>query len=158
MSLLPHPSSEVRRARMWCFIPNLEILLGNYVFVLGPVGGHALFFCPPARPGKNFRGDLVLIHKFLFPGLGMATKVDAMSYASWAPIFWPFLKSSARALTIKAVRGTVAIKGICGNSLGSCHGESVPLTGPSVPLTGGGSVPLTGLFNLFNCRFRAWRL
>ena len=36
-------------------------------------------------------------------------------YASWGPILWPFLRSSARALAIKAVRGTVAIKGNFGN-------------------------------------------
>ena len=40
-------------------------------------------------------------------------------------------------------------------ALGSCYGGgSVPLRGPSVPLTAG-CVPLTGLFYLFNCRFRA---
>ena len=31
------------------------------------------------------------------------------------PIFWPFLRSPVRAPTIKAVRGTVAIKGIFDN-------------------------------------------
>ena len=61
-----------------------------------------------------------------------------MRYASWGPIVWPFL---ARAPTIKAVRGTVAIKGVFAIK----RGGSVPLTGPSVPLTGG-SVPLAGVF------------
>ena len=39
------------------------------------------------------------------------------TYASWAPTvtFWPFLRSSARHPTIRAVRGTVAIKGIFDN-------------------------------------------
>ena len=31
-------------------------------------------------------------------------------YARWGPIFWPCLRSVAQALTIKAVRGTVAIQ------------------------------------------------
>ena len=35
-------------------------------------------------------------------------------YASWCPRFWPFLRSPARAPTINAIRGTVAIKGIKG--------------------------------------------
>ena len=47
-------------------------------------------------------------------------------YASWGPIFWPFLRSPARAPTIKAVRGSVAIKDIFGN-----------FKGPSVPVAGG---------------------
>ena len=36
-------------------------------------------------------------------------------YASWGLIFWPFLRRSVRAPTSKAVRGTVAIKGIFDN-------------------------------------------
>ena len=36
-------------------------------------------------------------------------------YASWGPILWPSLRSSARAPTIKAVRRTVAIKGVFNN-------------------------------------------
>ena len=39
----------------------------------------------------------------------------AMPYASCGPILWPFLRSSARDMTIEAVRGTIAIKGIRGN-------------------------------------------
>ena len=40
---------------------------------------------------------------------------------------------------------------------GILKGPSVPLTGgPFPPPLAGGSVPLTGLFRLFNCRFRAW--
>ena len=70
-------------------------------------------------------------------------------YASWGLlIFWPSLRRSARALTIKAVRATVAIKGVFDNSKGSrflLRGGSVPVMGPSVPLTGA-SVPLKGLF------------
>ena len=42
-----------------------------------------------------------------------------MTYASWGPIFWPFLRSSAREPKIKAVRGSVAIKGI----FDACSGE-----------------------------------
>ena len=36
-------------------------------------------------------------------------------YVSWGPIFWPFLRSPTRAPTVKAVRGTVAVKGIFDN-------------------------------------------
>ena len=36
--------------------------------------------------------------------------IKVIFYASWGPIFWPLLRSSARAPTIKAVKGTVAIK------------------------------------------------
>ena len=36
-------------------------------------------------------------------------------YASWGPLFWPFLRGSARAPTIKTVRRTAAIKGIFDN-------------------------------------------
>ena len=54
-------------------------------------------------------------------------------YVSWGPICWPFLRSPARAPTTKAVRGSVAIQGFFDNK-----------KGPSVPVTGGGSVPLTG--------------
>ena len=38
-----------------------------------------------------------------------------IAYAPWGPILWPFLRSSARAPTINAVRGTVAIKGVLDN-------------------------------------------
>ena len=38
-----------------------------------------------------------------------------MDSASWGPIFWPFLSSPVRAPTIKAVRGTAAIRGIFDN-------------------------------------------
>ena len=38
-----------------------------------------------------------------------------IDYASWGPTFWPFLRRPARAPTITAVRGTVAIEGIFGN-------------------------------------------
>ena len=37
-----------------------------------------------------------------------------IAYASWGPKLWPFLRSCARALTIKAV-GIVATKGVFGN-------------------------------------------
>ena len=77
-----------------------------------------------------------------------STPLKVNPYASWGPMFWPFLRSPARAPTIRAVRATVAIKNIFDNSRGSrflLRWGSVLLTGPSVPLTGG-SVPLTGLF------------
>ena len=69
-----------------------------------------------------------------------------ISYASWGPIFWPFLRNSARDLTIKAVRGTVAIKAFLTIKRASVllTVGSVPLTGPLVPLKGV-SVPLTPL-------------
>ena len=73
-----------------------------------------------------------------------------MNCASWGPILWPFRRSPARAPTIKALRETVAIYGIFDNkrTLGSCYGGgSVPLTGASVPLTGGGPFPLQTSFN-----------
>ena len=41
----------------------------------------------------------------------VSQKVTRISYASWGPIFWPFLRSTARDTTIKAVRGAVAIRG-----------------------------------------------
>ena len=51
-----------------------------------------------------------------FPALELrAEKIMDMSYASWGPIFWPFLRRSAHAPTIKTIRGTVAIKGIFDN-------------------------------------------
>ena len=37
---------------------------------------------------------------------------DRIDYASWGPIFWSFLRSSERDPTTKAVRGTVAVKGV----------------------------------------------
>ena len=40
---------------------------------------------------------------------------SSIIYASWGPEFWPFLRSSARALTIKAVRGAVATNGVFDN-------------------------------------------
>ena len=63
-----------------------------------------------------------------------------IDYASWAPIFWPFLRSSGRAPTIKAVRGTVAGKGVFddkkkGAVRSPYRGGSVPLTVPLVPPT-----------------------
>ena len=65
---------------------------------------------------------------------------------------WPFLRSTARAPTIKVVRGTIALGGIFDNYKGHRF------------FLGGGSVPLTGLFNClivgrgpgaFDCRFQA---
>ena len=38
-----------------------------------------------------------------------------INYASWGPISWPSLRRSARTGTIKAVRETVATKGMFGN-------------------------------------------
>ena len=40
---------------------------------------------------------------------------SAFLMRTWGPKFWPFLRSSARAPTIKVVRGTVAIKGVFDN-------------------------------------------
>ena len=65
-----------------------------------------------------------------------------INYASWGPIFWPFLRSPARGPTIKAVKGTVFVQ--LKRAPVPATGGSVLLTGPSVPLSGG-SVPLTGL-------------
>ena len=56
-------------------------------------------------------------------------------------VIWPFLRSSARAPTIKAVRRTVATK----RHVWQLTRPSVPVTGPLVLLTGP-SVPLTGPF------------
>ena len=64
-------------------------------------------------------------------------------------VYWFFApnRSSTRDLTIKAVRGTAAIKGIFDNQkgLGSCYGGGHSPYGAIGPLTGG-SVPITGLF------------
>ena len=60
----------------------------------------------------------------------------AIFYTSWGPMFRLFLRSSARAPTIEAVRGTVASKGVFDNQ---SKGSSVPLAGG-----GGGSFPLQG--------------
>ena len=72
-----------------------------------------------------------------------------MPSASWGPTFWPSLRSSARDTTIKAIRGTVAIKGIFDNraSVPVTRG-SVPLTAPLVPLMGD-PFPLRASFNCF---------
>ena len=54
-------------------------------------------------------------------------------------MFWSFLRSPARAPTVKAVRGTFATKGIFSNLKGPRFlllGGHFPLTGPSVLLTG----------------------
>ena len=74
-----------------------------------------------------------------------------LAYASWGPIFWPFLRRSARAPKTEAVRGTVAIKGVSTieRAVRSSYGEGpFPLQGPSVPLTGP-SVSLMGVFEVF---------
>ena len=62
-----------------------EKLLANILVIISPGGGGGL--------------HAHLLHKRL------------ISYASWGPRVWPPLRSSAQDLTIKAVRGTVAIKG-----------------------------------------------
>ena len=52
---------------------------------------------------------------------------------------WPFLRSPARAPTIRAVRGTVAIKGVVGNSKGTrflLGGGPFPLRGHRFPIWG----------------------
>ena len=59
-------------------------------------------------------------------------KEHGLPYASWGPILWPFLRSSARDPTIKAVRGTVAIKG----AFSTIKRAPVPVTRGSVPLRG----------------------
>ena len=48
--------------------------------------------------------------------LGLANNAGDQSVGRvGGSIFWPFLRSSARAPTSKAVRGTVAIKGVFSN-------------------------------------------
>ena len=43
-------------------------------------------------------------------------RIGQRTYASWGPIFWPFLRSPVlRAPTIQAAKGTVAIEGIFDN-------------------------------------------
>ena len=85
-------------------------------------------------------------------GVGVAKRLPCIDYARWGPIFWPFLRSSARDPTIEAARGTVAIKGVFDNQkgLGSCYrgGGTVPLAGPLVPLRGD-PFPLQASFNCF---------
>ena len=68
-------------------------------------------------------------------------------YASWGPIFWPFLRRTARALTIKAVRGTVAIGGIL-RGKGAVRSPYGGVRSPyrAIGSLMRGSVPLAGLF------------
>ena len=76
---------------------------------------------------------------------------------------WPFLRSSARALTIKAVRGTVAIKDIFGNEKGSqfllrgglftLQRHRFPLRGDPFPLRASFNCLIVGLRpGDFNCQ------
>ena len=65
-------------------------------------------------------------------------------YANWGSIFWwPSLRRSPRAPTIKAIRGTLAIKAVSTTKRASVllAGGAVPLAGPSVPLTRGTCSP-----------------
>ena len=52
------------------------------------------------------------------------------TYASWGPIVWSFLRRSARAPTIEAVRGEAA------RHIRRLKGPSVPVTGGPFPLQG----------------------
>ena len=75
-------------------------------------------------PQKNLRFGLQELH---------------ICYASWGPIFWPFLSRSARAPTMKAVRGTIAIKGVFDNKKGPrflLWGFPFPLRGHRFPCEG----------------------
>ena len=70
-----------------------------------------------------------------------------LSYGSWGPIFSPFLRRSARAPTIKTIRGTMAIKGIFDNSKGRpfpSRGPPFPSRGPLFPSRGHRSSSLLG--------------
>ena len=75
----------------------------------------------------------------------------SICYVSWDSIFWPFHRRSARAPTIKAVRGTVAIKGIFDSPF-PLRGGPFLLRGHRFPLWG--DLFLTGPFQFFNCWFR----
>ena len=59
--------------------------------------------------GVENRGSLISVP------LALRVVVIKILYASWGPIVSPSLRSSARAPTIEAVRGTVAIKGVLDN-------------------------------------------
>ena len=50
--------------------------------------------------------DFLLLIVFIW----VTTSYAGICYASWGPTVWPFLRRSARALTIKAVRGPAAFK------------------------------------------------
>ena len=92
----------------------------------------------------------------------MPSASDAsIPYASPGPMFWPFLRRSARAPTNKAVRGTIAIKATNKRAVRSPYGavcSPYRAVGSSYRVIGsryGASVSLMGLFYLFNCRSRA---
>ena len=94
---------------------------------------------PRGRPRKNFG----------LKNFGLMFR--SLTWSSLCPIFWPFLRSPAQAWTIKAVRGTVAIKGIFHNQKGprsvsvTGGGGPCPLRAYRFPLQGG-SVRIAGLF------------
>ena len=79
-----------------------------------------MFACVP-NPGKlQVPGNKAQTNCQIVPVLPMYRYpvYYGIPYASWGPIFWPFLRSSARDPTTKAARGTVAIRGTFGNSKG----------------------------------------
>ena len=71
--------------------------------------------------------------------VGTLPIVHCMRYASWGPMFSPFLRRSARALTSKPYGEPLQLKAFAAikRALGPVAGGSVPLTGPSVPVTEG---------------------
>ena len=83
----------------------------------------------PGRPG-GFRNFIGFFSHLPFCSLNMQLQLwkfwelfslcscssgALQNYMSWGPLFWPFLRSPARAPTIKAMWGTVAIQGVFDN-------------------------------------------
>ena len=82
-------------------------------------------------------------------GLWGSKTLTRQAYASWGPVFWPFLRSSARAPTIKAVRGTVAMKGVLDNYPFPSQSHRFP----SVPLVASFNCSIVGRgLKAFNCQ------
>ena len=90
----------------------------------------------------------------------LASWFAQMGYASWGPIFWPFLRSPARAPTIKPITGCDQ------RHFWQLKGPSIPVTGGFVPLMGPsvpnrpffGSVCLCGYERGVLCPMSKWQL
>ena len=77
----------------------------KYPRILGPAE-HLAFRAPQPRETNTFAKPPSKTPLFLVPDQDLASR---------DPFFWPLLRRSARAPTIKAVFGTAAIKGVFDN-------------------------------------------